>query len=144
MGLEHGLVINWANPKERGLRATKDKIMFAVITERPKGVRFNAIMSRRLLKHDVKFIKVGFAEFEDKRFLIIHPTYNQEEGFALTGNKHSMQVSAAVAYHWAQDNNLSHVVGKRIAGKWDEELGVYLFDASKVEDDTLEEVEDEE
>lgn len=146
MGLTPGLQIHWANPKERGLRANREKVMFAVITDKPKGIRFNAVMSRRLQKHDVKYIKVGFAEDKEqgKKYLVVHPTYNQDEGFALTGNKHSMQVSAAVAYHWTQENDLAYVVGKRIMGKWDDEQGVYLFDASQVEDDSAEDDTEEE
>lgn len=126
--------VNWFTPMDRGLRVN-DSVYKMIFTEKPKGIRFNAHMSKKLDKKGVKYIQIGSTD--DGNGIVIKPTYDPSNAYALIGNKHAFQVSAAALFNWADKKGLT---GKRVDGEWDDEEDTYIFNVSSISDN---EVEDE-
>ena len=109
-------------------------------TDKPKGVRFNAALTKTLIDDNVTHLKIGVSE----GVFVIKPVAEDEDGFKLIANKNSGQVCSAVIGDWAMQLGL---LKKRVCGVWNTELQQYEFDLTTVSaehddgvDDNIEEV----
>jgi hypothetical protein len=109
-------------------------------TDKPKGVRFNAAFTKKLLEANVKYLRIGI---DNDRF-VVKPVSENDEGFKLIANKNSGQVCSAVIGDWAMEQGL---LKKRVRGQWNEEKDQYEFDLTSISsetDDTADENGEEE
>lgn len=123
-------------PKGRG-NAAADKAFKITFTDKPKGVRCNVALTRKLAEMGADYVRMGL---QDELF-VIKPVHADEAGFKLITNKSSAQVCAASIGEWAVEQGL---VKKRVRGDWDEVRGVFAFDCCSAvydvsEEDSLEE-----
>lgn len=118
-------------PKGRG-NAAADKAFKITFTDKPKGVRCNVALTRKLAEMGADYVRMGI---QDEMFLI-KPVISEQTGFKLITNKSSAQVCAASIGEWAGEQGL---VKKRMRGEWDEVRGVFAFDCSSAVDDLHEE-----
>lgn len=124
------LPIVWAKPQSRGKRLRGDKTYRCVVTETPKGIRFNSAFSHRLEKQHVRHLAVGFVD--ELGLIVIKPVYS-DEGYALIGNEHARQISAVSAYNWMLEHGFADKIGQRIVGEFDEDEGMYVFNVMETE-----------
>ncbi|MGE5652903.1 MAG: hypothetical protein ACM3ZQ_01360 [Bacillota bacterium] len=94
-------------------------------TDKPKGVRFNAALTKTLIDGSVSHLKIGVSEGS----FIIKPVAEDEDGFKLIANKNSGQVCSAVIGDWATQLGL---LKKRVSGIWNAEVQQYEFDLTTV------------
>ncbi len=94
-------------------------------TDKPKGVRFNAALTKTLLDSSVTHLRIGVSE----GLFIIKPVAEEEEGFKLIANKNSGQVCSALIGDWAMQLGL---LKKRVSGVWNAEMQEYQFDLATV------------
>lgn len=124
-------------PKGRG-NAASDRAFKITFTDKPKGVRCNVALTRKLAELGADFVKMGL---QDNIFLI-KPITGSDPGFKLITNKSSAQVCAASIGEWAVAKSL---IKKRAIGSWDSAEEVFVFDlVEAIEDSTEEELESEE
>ncbi|KAF0194649.1 MAG: hypothetical protein FD169_1687 [Bacillota bacterium] len=124
-------------PKGRG-NAASDRAFKITFTDKPKGVRCNVALTRKLAELGADFVKMGL---QDNIFLI-KPIIGSDPGFKLITNKSSAQVCAASIGEWAVVKSL---IKKRAIGSWDSAEEVFVFDlVGAIEDSSEEELEIEE
>lgn len=108
-------------------------------TDKPKGVRFNAALTKTLIDNNVTHLKIGVSE----GVFVIKPVAENEDGFKLIANKNSGQVCSAVIGDWAMQLGM---LKKRVSGVWNAELQQYEFDLTMVSaehDDGVDDGEEE-
>jgi len=117
-------------PKGRG-NAASDKAFKITFTDKPKGVRCNVALTRKLAELGAYYVRMGI--FND--VFIIQPVIGSDSGFKLITNKSSAQVCAASIGEWAQSRDL---IKKRAIGNWDAAKEVFSFaidDSMEIESD---------
>jgi hypothetical protein len=116
-------------PKGRG-NAAGDKALKITFTDKPKGVRCNVALTRRLSHMGAHYVRMGV---QDGLFVII-PVGQHETGFKLITNKSSAQVCAASIGEWAAVLGL---IKKRVHGKWEDARGAFTFDCQQALDGNM-------
>jgi len=114
-------------PKGRG-NAVGDRAFKITFTDKPKGVRCNVALTRRLSHMGASYVRMGA---HDDLF-VIQPVGQHESGFKLITNKSSAQVCAASIGEWA---DVLGLMKKRVHGRWDETRGAFVFDCLTAVDD---------
>lgn len=125
--------ISWfeKTPKGRG-NAASDRAFKITFTDKPKGVRCNVALTRKLAELGADFVKMGI---QDNIFLI-KPMLGSDPGFKLITNKSSAQVCAASIGEWAVAKSL---IKKRAIGNWDDAQKVFIFDLVEAVEEAAEE-----
>lgn len=124
-------------PKGRG-NAASDRAFKITFTDKPKGVRCNVALTRKLAELGADFVRMGI---QDNIFLI-KPMLGSDPGFKLITNKSSAQVCAASIGEWAVAKSL---IKKRAIGNWDDAQKVFIFDlVEAVEEASEEDLESQE
>ena len=118
-------------PKGRG-NAASDRAFKITFTDKPKGVRCNVALTRKLAELGADFVKMGI---QDNIFLI-KPMLGSDPGFKLITNKSSAQVCAASIGEWAVAKSL---IKKRAIGNWDDAQKVFIFDLVEAVEEAAEE-----
>ncbi|MBS3871996.1 MAG: hypothetical protein KGZ92_09875 [Firmicutes bacterium] len=119
-------------PKGRG-NAAIDKAYKITFTDKPKGVRCNVALTRKLAELGADYVFMGVRQ----ESFVVKPLATGGTGFKLITNKSSAQVCAASIGEWAVKNLL---IKKRVKGHWDESNGVFAFDlASAMPDSVMDE-----
>ncbi|MBS3936965.1 MAG: hypothetical protein KGZ50_00125 [Peptococcaceae bacterium] len=107
-------------PKGRG-NAAIDKAYKITFTDKPKGVRCNVALTRKLAELGTDYVLMGI----EQESFVVKPVLGRGQGFKLITNKSSAQVCAASIGEWAVKNSL---IKKRVKGHWDEKNSCFAFD----------------
>ncbi len=94
-------------------------------TDKPKGVRFNAALTKTFLDGSVTHLKIGISE----GIFVIKPVAEDEDGFKLIANKNSGQVCSALIGDWAMQLGL---LKRRASGVWNPAAQQYEFDMATI------------
>lgn len=121
-------------PKGRG-NAASDKAYKITFTDKPKGVRCNVALTRKLSELGSENVQMGL---QDDVF-IIRPITGLGAGFKLITNKSSAQVCAASIGEWALSRSL---IRKRAIGVWNAEQASFVFNLSGALEDSDEAAEE--
>lgn len=128
------LSITWFGSLPRGHRAIKDTTMRITFTKKPRGIRLNAALTRRLAEIQIEYVKMGF---DDDRNVFMIVESNEKDGLKVVkqSSGNSAQVSASLAYIWALEK---HLIGTNADGVFNEETKMFEFEIVNVPTENLE------
>jgi len=97
-----------------------------VFTNKPKGIRVNATMTRAILDMGKKHMRIGFDD--GKKLIYLKPVDAGQDVFKFVTNKNSGQICSALIWGWVSEKGLQ---AARLSGQWDEEQKSFIFDWSQ-------------
>lgn len=113
--------IIWFKQAARGRgSAGADKTYRITFTDRPKGVRLNAALTKHLVAADVKYVQIGVEE----GVLLVRPITEKKDSFKLIVNKNSGQICSTAIGEWAAERGL---LKQRASGVWNSQRNLYIF-----------------
>lgn len=113
--------IIWFKQAARGRgSAGSDKTYRITFTDRPKGVRLNAALTKHLVAADVQYVQIGVEE----DVLLLRPIVEKRDGFKLIVNKNSGQICSTAIGEWAAERGL---LKQRASGVWNGQRNLYIF-----------------
>ncbi len=118
--------IIWFKQAARGRGSSgADKTYRITFTDRPKGVRLNAALTKHLVASDVRYVQIGV---EDD-VLLVKPMSEKKDSFKLIVNKNSGQICSTAIGEWASKRGLLKL---RAAGVWNSQRDLYVFELSEI------------
>ncbi len=120
--------IKWFEAAPKGRQAKKDDTMKLTFTARPKGVRFNAVLTRHMKEKNIEYVQFGTAN--NKLFIKPSTDADSRTTFKMTisGKSSSAQVCASAVGVYGAENGL---LKQNIEGVYDQKTGLYEFDLSE-------------
>lgn len=118
--------IIWFKQAARGRgSAGSDKTYRITFTDRPKGVRLNAALTKHLVASDVQYVQIGVEE----DVLLVRPMSEKKDSFKLIVNKNSGQICSTAIGEWAAERGLLKL---RASGVWNSQRNLYVFTLSDI------------
>lgn len=119
--------IIWFKQAARGRgSAGSDKTYRITFTDRPKGVRLNAALTKHLVAADAQYVQIGVEE----GVLLVRPIAEKKDSFKLIVNKNSGQICSTAIGEWAAERGL---MKQRASGVWNGQRNLYIFTLANIQ-----------
>lgn len=121
--------IMWFKQAARGRGSGgSDRTFKITFTDRPKGVRLNAALTKHLVAAETQYVQIGVSDSS----LVVRPIAEKRDSFKLIINKNSGQICSTAIGEWARERGL---LKRRAIGIWDQEMSMYEFKLAEMLED---------
>jgi len=121
------LPITLISPHRSKKGRVSEEALTITVTSTPKGLRFNAPLTRRIAATKLHYVQIGY----DRGIRRIHliPVETEENAFKINQTPRSGQVNSSALWDWFQEQGIE--VGTKLQGDWDNKAKAFVFMVSK-------------
>ncbi|MCL2498122.1 MAG: hypothetical protein FWF06_05850 [Symbiobacteriaceae bacterium] len=113
--------ITWLAPQRTTGLLPEDQLRITIVA-RPKGIRFNAVMGRKLKTNGISRVRLGVDE--EGRKLFLQPSDDVNGSFMVCGKANSPMLHVSGMWGWVTKYNME---GNKLNGYWDEQEKLFVF-----------------